>query len=530
MTHWQKSKVGRNKPCPCGSGQKFKKCHGLKNQPALVPPEVLQELQPIEVLERQRVKQQGLGRPIISASVAGTRAVAVGNELYQTKAQTFHEFLWDYIKSVLGSEWGNAELAKAPDKRHPLLNWYQEAAKYINAHIRERGKVHTMPSIGVVSAYLQLAYNLYLIAHNQELGNRLIRRLKQPDQFFPAYYETSIFGALVRAGFELEFEDETDSSTTHCEATATFRKTGRKFSVEAKMRQASTASVDIGRQIKKALRKKAIHARIVFAEINIPELPDSNQQVASLQNILDDIRKRESEMLTTTEPLPSAYVVVTNHPFLYFPDKSVRPWAIAEGFRLPDFGWRATFGSLREALAAREKHQEMFALRNSWEENHEIPTTFDGEIAEFAFGDGPPRLLVGHDYNIPNNEGGNVVGTLMQGVVMPSEKQCFGFYRTKEGKNIIATCPLTDSELAVYERHPDTFFGVPQRPQKGARDALELYDFFYDGYKSSSKENLLKLLKGASDMEALKTLSREELLQTYCERLTIGFFQMPASS
>ena len=85
----------------------------------------------------------------------------------------------------------------------------------------------------------------------------------------------------------------------------------------------------------------------------------------------------------------------------------------------------------------------------------------------------------------------------MQGVVMPSKKECFGFYRTKGGKNAIATCPLTDFELAAYERHPDTLFGVPQRPRKGARDALELYDFFYDGHKSASKDNLLKLLNGA---------------------------------
>ncbi len=525
----RKSKPRRNEPCPCGSGQKFKKCHGTKQQASLPTLPILQELQAVEVLERQRVKQQGSGRPIISAAVGDMRAVAVGNQLYQTKAKTFQEFLWEYIKSVFTSEWGNAELEKPPDKRHPVLNWYQEAAKYINARILERGKVHMIPSIGVVSAYLQLAYNLYLVAHNEKLEQRLIQRLKQPDQFLPAYYEASVFGALIRAGFELEFEDETDSSTTHCEVTATFRKSGRKFSVEAKMRQASTASSDIGRQIKKALRKKAIHARIVFAEINIPEVPDSNQQVESLRKILEDIRKRESETLNAAEPLPSAYVVVTNHPFLYFLDKSVKHWAIAEGFRVPDFGWRASFGSLKEALAAREKHQEMFALRKSWEENYEIPTTFDGEIPEFAFDNGPPRLLVGHDYNIPDNEGGNVVGTLMQGVVMPSKKECFGFYRTKEGKNIVATCPLTDSELAAYERHPDTFFGIPQRPQKGARDALELYDLFYDGHKSTSKDNLLKLLDGASDMEALKELSQEDLLQTYCERLTIGFFQMPAS-
>jgi hypothetical protein len=125
-------------------------------------------------------------------------------------------------------------------------------------------------------------------------------------------------------------------------------------------------------------------------------------------------------------------------------------------------------------------------------------------------------------------KGGNIVGTLMQGVIMLSEKLCYGFYRTKEGKNVIATCPLTDNELVAYERHPDTFFGVPQRPRKRARDALELYDFFYDGHKSTSKDNLLKLLDGASDMEELKKLPPEDLLQTYCERLTTGFFQTAA--
>ena len=155
------------------------------------------------------------------------------------------------MKSISAANGATPNSKSQPTNDIRYLIGHQEAAKYINAHIVERGKVQTMPSIGVVSAYLQLAYSLYLIAHNQNLEERLIRRLKQPDQFLPAYYEASVFGALIRAGFELEFEDETDSSTTHCEVAATFRKSGRKFSVEAKMRQASTASLDIGRQIKR---------------------------------------------------------------------------------------------------------------------------------------------------------------------------------------------------------------------------------------------------------------------------------------
>jgi len=28
QTHYQGARVGRNDPCPCGSGKKFKRCHG----------------------------------------------------------------------------------------------------------------------------------------------------------------------------------------------------------------------------------------------------------------------------------------------------------------------------------------------------------------------------------------------------------------------------------------------------------------------------------------------------------------------
>src|SRR6266852_839534 len=164
----------------------------------------------------------------------------------------------------------------------------------------------------------------------------------------------------------------------------------------------------------------------------------------------------------------------------------------------------------------------MVALMKSWEENYEIPMTFDGEIPEFAVQDGPPRLLIGHDYNIPDEAGGNIVGTLTHAVVLASKKLCGGFYKTKDGKNIFATCPLTNEELAAYARYPETFFGVLQRPQKPARDALELYDFFYEGHKETPKDNLLKLLHDAPDIDSLRSLPREELLKIYCERLTTG--------
>lgn len=74
--------------------------------------------------EAQRVAQQGLGRPIISAEIGGRRVVAVGNKLYYIKGKTFHDFLGDYLRDVLDAAWGNTELKKPLSDRHPILQWY----------------------------------------------------------------------------------------------------------------------------------------------------------------------------------------------------------------------------------------------------------------------------------------------------------------------------------------------------------------------------------------------------------------------
>src|SRR5437764_1422998 len=82
------------------------------------------------------------------------------------------------------------------------------------------------------------------------------------DQFLPAIYETRVAAALIQAGFEVTFEDEGDSTATHCEFTASFPKTGKKFSVEAKLRRPNKDPVDVGNQLYEALRKEADYPRI----------------------------------------------------------------------------------------------------------------------------------------------------------------------------------------------------------------------------------------------------------------------------
>ena len=125
------TKVGRNDPCPCGSGKKYKKCHGdlsrlehIAQVMSAVP--AMQARQAAR--EHQRIEQQGLGKPIIAAKMDnGIQFVAVKNRLmHSTKWKTFHDFLIDYLKSAIGPEWGNAELQKPFDQRHPIFVWYHK--------------------------------------------------------------------------------------------------------------------------------------------------------------------------------------------------------------------------------------------------------------------------------------------------------------------------------------------------------------------------------------------------------------------
>ena len=158
------SKIGRNDPCFCGSGRKFKHCHGgvQHTLPALLArdrfeKEIIEQgrrhFEKHKAQELQRQKQQGLGRPIISTEHKGYRFVAVGNQLHYGKWKTFFDFLANYIKNTLDGEWGNAEIAKPLAERHPVLQWYDNICRLQAAHAKEPAALFSMPTTGATSAY-----------------------------------------------------------------------------------------------------------------------------------------------------------------------------------------------------------------------------------------------------------------------------------------------------------------------------------------------------------------------------------------
>ena len=540
MANGTRKKIGRNERCPCGSGIKYKRCHGASNNPrissALPESKIGEILARQQAQELQRKKQQGLGKPIISADMNGTRFVAVGNALYHSdKWKSFHDFLGHYITFIFGKDWGDSELQKPLEIRHPVCVWYHYICQLQRQHVIEVGKVNTAPMNGAAASWLHLAYDLYSLAHNAQVQTKLVNRLKNTDNFRGARYEVFVAGALIRAGFDIEFENEDDRSSTHCEFTATCRTTGKSFSVEAKQRNPDdqiggrNGKFRLGRRLQKALIKAAKFPRIVFIDINVPDTATEAETPDFLNKALADIRSFEGRCLHNI-PLPSAYIFVTNHPFEHnLEGVNFRCTALAEGFQIPEFKLDSLFPSIRAAYEARSAHSEMFQLLQSLREHSQVPSTFDGTPPEFAFGENPHRLIIGETYLVPDGNGNEIPGKLTTATVDTSKGVVYGAYSLIDGRSVIATNPLTEEELAVYKRHPEVFFGVPL-PQGGKVESpLELFDFFHNSYRQTPKERLLELLNDSPDIELLADKSQEDLAFFYAERCAYSAINMASN-
>lgn len=516
------AKIGRNEPCPCGSGKKYKRCHGSHEMQEHLKGEVQKTVEHTNARRIQRQRQQGLAKPIISTEFHGQRFVVVKNRLmYSDRWKTFHSFLIDYIKTAMGPEWGTAEIAKPLEQRHPVLVWYDYLCVQQQRANKNIGEINIGPMTGAVGAYLYLAYNLYALDHNAELQEKLVNRLRDYDNFQGARYEVYVAATLIRAGFEIEFENEDDRSSSHCEFTATHVRTGEKFSVEAKHREGK--KFRLGRRLIKALNKKAEHTRIVFIDINAPDETAEAEVPQLLHYVLGKLRAFEGRIING-KALPEAYLIVTNAPWQHHLESETIRWSsMAEGFQIPDFKSDASFPNLRAAINSRERHIEMYDLLRSMRDHNNIPSTFDGEIPEFAFGDSAQQLKIGQRYLVKDEDGTEVPGLLTTATVIESERTAYCAFSLDTGKSVISSWPLSDAEMDAWIQHPDTFFGIVQQRKTKTESPLELYDFFHQGYRKTSKKRLLELMAGAPNIDQLSKLEQSTLASVYAEGLTTSF-------
>lgn len=479
------------------------------------------ELQRREAREHQRQQQQGLGNPIISAEFRGQRFVAVGNVLlHSPRWTTFHDFLIDYGRRVLGTEWWLEEAKKPTELRHSAVRWFESLSAAPAAAATGMGR----PMTGGVAAYLRLAYDLYCLKHNTVVRDRLVQRLKDRGNFVGARYEVFVAAAFVRAGFLIEFENEDDPSTSHCEFTATHKVSGKQFSVEAKY---CVGAKRIGRRLTDALRKSANHPRVVFIDLNEPDGGPSGAEMPEfLRHALEGARRFERSRPGMS--LPRAYVFITNHPsHHHLENTAFRNTLLVEGFHIPEFKGDAKFPSLRAAIDARDAHIEMERLAVSIRDHSDVPGTFDGEAPELAYEASEARLRIGDRYLVPDGNGLLVPGLLESATVVESERVAYGSYALDDGRRVIVTAPLTEAEIAAYRRHPDTFFGVVQPAGKQITDPIELYDFIFSTYSKSPREKLLEFMAGWPDIERLRALAQPDLARAYAEGCVYATMALP---
>jgi hypothetical protein len=523
-------KIGRNHPCPCNSGRKYKHCHGSVIAGGDRLPsdtEMRRVLERHRADERIREEQQGLGKPIISFKANDHQFVAVGNEIHFSKTwKTFPDFLAHYIGGVLDRAWGNAELAKPFADRHPVMQWYDTYCRYQQATIKTPGVMAEAPVTGIVACYLGLAYNLYLLAHNVELQKRLIVRLRAPDQFQGAYYELIVANLLIRAGFELELEDEADGTSKHCEFSARSRRTGKKYWVEAKMRSVAgqfgkTAINGATRTnalrkliplLNDALKKPAADERLIFIDLNAEMTTNSEKNQLWIEKAARRLERYEKEDFAVGS---LAYVIVTNFAFHRYLHDPPRFAGVFFGLGIPDLN-RPGVRRVSDAYRTKLKHIDIFHIGDAIHTYVRFPTTFDGALPSEARGE-LTRVIVGNTYCFGDPENGGVVGTVTYATVNEADNSAYISIVDQNGQASILRERMSPAQLADWRAHKDSYFGKVLPAGGKVNNAFELFEWLVENHRGLSRDQLLARFAGAPDFETVRALSNEDLLYQFCE-------------
>src|SRR3989344_5525359 len=180
-------KLGRNDPCPCGSGKKYKKCHyGYYNKSgqAMPPPGLLEVAEKLKNLPLEPFEKGGFltGRPFIDHVFKEQRFRAVGNRVYKRPLnETFHEFLLDTLAESLGRKWLHDEFQKPLGDSHTLAIWYKEVVEQMQdkESVAENPKVFSIKNTGNIRTLLSIAYDFYSLAYcGGNILPGLLKRLK----------------------------------------------------------------------------------------------------------------------------------------------------------------------------------------------------------------------------------------------------------------------------------------------------------------------------------------------------------------
>lgn len=307
-----------------------------KIEPHHVPPEVAHHFAAQQLKDREFTRQFGHVRPPIAMEINGYKLVIAGSSLvWQPADRTkyFADILINFYQNVFGREWSEAEFAKPRGERHPVIELRYRALLYMNKQQRTPEGIYISQMTGPMQAYFGFAYDLWVVNDTARLDKRLVERLKNQNEFHGARHELFAEATCIRAGFEIEHENEADGSTRHAEFTAIHRVTRQKISVEAKskhrpgiMGQPGTRQKDgqhnmpVGKLLNDAIDKNPPYPLVVFLDLNLPSktaapLLSMNPPHPFIHKTMDRIRKRNGGKDRIS------LLVTTNHPEHWLEDE-----------------------------------------------------------------------------------------------------------------------------------------------------------------------------------------------------------------
>lgn len=325
-------KIGRNDPCPCDSGKKYKKC--------CYPKTVVQIMQE-KMGKPEKIDHKGrlVGRPFIQTDWKDKKVRAVGNRLYHSlpKNETFHEFIIRVLKDTVGMEWGLEESKKTKNEQHIIVQWIGELGELIKKKeeiiIEDKEKdIKSFEQTGNIRDLLSLAYDVYTVLHCGDLPEDLLKRLKNRDNFQGARYEIAVAAIFMRAGYTISWiNDKTQKS---CEFIAKHKDSGEEIAVEAKSRHRpgvlemrgalpdiENLKTGVEREYNRAVKQQPVGIPFIVAiDLNLPLTPEApplmKSWISDIKLMFDNIGKPTKE-----SPDPTTAVFITNFSWHYQGDK-----------------------------------------------------------------------------------------------------------------------------------------------------------------------------------------------------------------
>ena len=279
--------------------------------------------------ERRFAEQYGHIRMPQMIEAWGSAVTTIGGSIFkQTRLgdYTFLHAVHDYALLFFGEEALKKQETLPIEKRHPALQWmytYVESTQSPN-HSRT----------GAGAAWLRFAFDLHTISDNAVLTDRLKERLLKYRSFQTARHELWTAALFIAAGFEINYEDESDSETKHPEFIAVDKSTGVSIAVEAKCRQRDgvlgfssdrskplSEGIGVGNLLKKAYQKENGLPLCVVLNTNLP--PQNGK--LNLDYWLSDIQRELARLGRNgyDDPCPANLVLFYNDPSHYMVDEEI---------------------------------------------------------------------------------------------------------------------------------------------------------------------------------------------------------------